>query len=165
MNSQTQPPDWVWDSRGELAVVRERLSDQAPEPSETDKLKIKVEKLEVWKKQALLVENEWDPQALAKMLGGQLGQSCRKIIQKEVPRLIGHVADLERQLAEAREQNAAMREAIRGAHVALENALPSWRDSVTEASGKACCELTNKDVLRMNAALAKLRPSLTDEPS
>jgi hypothetical protein len=150
MNTQEIPPDWG--SRGEPAVVRESLPGQILEPSETDKLKLKVAELENWKRQAVLVEKEWDPQALAKMLGGQLGQSCRKIIQKEVPCLIGRVEDLERERDAAREKIEEMRIAINDAAFNLrliENDDDAWSASKFDAK----------------EALAKLRPFLTDEPS
>ena len=41
-----------------------------------------------WKQSMLAVESEWDEQKLASMLGGSLGQSCRKIIQEAVPKLV-----------------------------------------------------------------------------
>lgn len=44
--------------------------------------------LQDWKDQQMQVESEWDPQALAKALGGTIGQSCRKVIQEGAYRLI-----------------------------------------------------------------------------
>lgn len=61
----------------------------------------RVAELEDWKAQAMRVESEWDEQKLAKMLGANLGESCRKIIQKRVPELFARIAELEQQLATA----------------------------------------------------------------
>lgn len=52
--------------------------------------------LKAWKESALSLNAEMDEQALAKMLGGELGRSCRKIIAEKVPMLV--------------EENAALRE-------------------------------------------------------
>ena len=41
-----------------------------------------------WKAQQMAVESQWDCQAIAKMLGAQLGESCRVVIAREVPKLI-----------------------------------------------------------------------------
>jgi hypothetical protein len=52
--------------------------------------------LKAWKESALSLNAEMDEQSLAKMLGGELGRSCRKIIAERVPMLV--------------EENAALRE-------------------------------------------------------
>lgn len=44
--------------------------------------------VEEWKRSMLQVEAEWDPQAIASMLGGKLGESCHEVIMREVPYLI-----------------------------------------------------------------------------
>jgi hypothetical protein len=41
-----------------------------------------------WKASAMAVEREWDPQAIAKMLGARLGQSCRAVVAERVPQLM-----------------------------------------------------------------------------
>lgn len=46
------------------------------------------DQLLAWKDSVLELEREWDQQALAKMLGGTLGHSCRRIISEKVPLLI-----------------------------------------------------------------------------
>ena len=55
--------------------------------------------LKAWKESALSLNAEMDEQYLAKMLGGELGKSCRKIIAEKVPMLV--------------EENAALKEALR----------------------------------------------------
>jgi len=45
-------------------------------------------RLQEWKDSAMALEREWDQQHIAKLLGGRLGQSCRKIINERVPVLI-----------------------------------------------------------------------------
>jgi hypothetical protein len=41
------------------------------------------------------VEREWDPNTLAGLLGGTPGESQRAVIQREVPRLLARVNELE----------------------------------------------------------------------
>ena len=55
--------------------------------------------LREWKESMLSIEKEWDEQTLAKMLGGKLGASCRKVIAEGVPRLIAERDELLRKLA------------------------------------------------------------------
>jgi hypothetical protein len=43
----------------------------------------------------MAVEREWNPNSLSKMLGGQLGESQRKVIQREVPKLLIRIKLLE----------------------------------------------------------------------
>lgn len=54
----------------------------------------KIRELEAWKDSAKTVERDWDPNALAAMLGGPLGEAQRKTIQREVPKLIGRVKQM-----------------------------------------------------------------------
>lgn len=63
--------------------------------------------LKAWKESALILNAELDEQALAKMLGGKLGRSCRKIIAEEVPKLV--------------EENATLREDSRMLEWLLDN--------------------------------------------
>lgn len=51
-------------------------------------LRHRISSLQSWKFQALLVESEWDPQKIATMLGARPGESCRKVIMREVPKMI-----------------------------------------------------------------------------
>lgn len=62
------------------------------------KLEIKYNELLAWKAEALIVESEWDEQALAKLLGAPLGVSCRKFIAREVPKLLEENTRLRQQL-------------------------------------------------------------------
>lgn len=48
--------------------------------------------LRAWKESALAVEREWDAQAIAKLLGAKLGQSCRAVIADKVPKLAADLA-------------------------------------------------------------------------
>ena len=47
-----------------------------------------VRRLRKWKEEALAVESEWNAQAIARMLGAQLGDSCRVVIAKRVPEIL-----------------------------------------------------------------------------
>jgi len=58
-------------------------------------LKVQIERLDKWKQSALEIEREWDANAIATMLGGRLGESHRKVIQREVPRLLDRIKRLE----------------------------------------------------------------------
>jgi len=51
--------------------------------------------LEQWKSSALAVEREWNPNELATMLGGKLGESQRVVIMREVPKLLERIKQLE----------------------------------------------------------------------
>lgn len=54
-----------------------------------------VERLQAWKDAAVEVESKWDAQAIARLLGGALGESTRTVIAREVPRLVERVKRLE----------------------------------------------------------------------
>ena len=58
-------------------------------------LKERIKRLEDWKQSALAVEREWDANTVATMLGAKLGESQRKVIQREVPLLIERIKRLE----------------------------------------------------------------------
>lgn len=60
-----------------------------------DELKARVSELQHWKAEQLAVEKEWDPNTLATLLGGQPGQSQRKVISEQVPKLLARIAELE----------------------------------------------------------------------
>ena len=72
-----------------------------------DELEKENAELKAWKESALSLNAEMDEQALAKMLGGKLGRSCRKIIAEEVPKLV--------------EENATLREDSRMLEWLLDN--------------------------------------------
>ncbi len=55
---------------------------------ERDALKHERDALLRWKAKAEQVEQDWDAQAIATMLGARLGQSCRKVIMAEVPKMV-----------------------------------------------------------------------------
>ena len=55
----------------------------------------RIKRLEEWKQSALEVEREWDANSIATMLGGKLGESQRKVIQREVPLLLERIKRLE----------------------------------------------------------------------
>ena len=55
----------------------------------------RIKRLEDWKQSQLEVEREWNANAIATMLGGKLGESQRKVIQREVPLLLDRIKRLE----------------------------------------------------------------------
>jgi hypothetical protein len=55
----------------------------------------RIKRLDEWKESALEVEREWDANAVATMLGAKLGESQRKVIQREVPLLLERIKRLE----------------------------------------------------------------------
>ncbi len=58
-------------------------------------LKERIKRLEDWKQSALAVEREWDANTVATMLGAKLGESQRKVVQREVPLLFERIKRLE----------------------------------------------------------------------
>ena len=62
---------------------------------ERDDLNVRIKRLDEWKESALEVEREWDANAVATMLGAKLGESQRKVIQREVPLLLDRIKRLE----------------------------------------------------------------------
>jgi hypothetical protein len=58
-------------------------------------LRDRIKRLEDWKDSAMAVEREWDANAISTMLGGQLGESQRVVIMREVPRLLERIKRLE----------------------------------------------------------------------
>jgi hypothetical protein len=55
----------------------------------------RIKRLEEWKDSAMAVEREWDANAISTMLGGQLGESQRVVIMREVPRILERIKRLE----------------------------------------------------------------------
>ena len=79
--------------------LEQRLKDAMGEVDEYRRaivnLEAKIQQLEDWKESALAVEREWNANAIATMLGGQPGESQRKVIQREVPKLLARIKRLE----------------------------------------------------------------------
>jgi hypothetical protein len=77
--------------------------DHLDKPSnETDEAfcqRQELEYLRQWKADALKVEREWDPSHIASLLGGQVGESQRMVIMREVPKLIDDINRYKRGLA------------------------------------------------------------------
>ena len=63
--------------------------------TQRDQLAERVRELEAWKESAMAVEREWDPNHLATMLGGKIGEPQRAVIQWKVPVLVQRVKRLE----------------------------------------------------------------------
>jgi Lon protease-like protein len=73
------------------AIIRQQqLLDEA-----NLRLQDRIKRLEDWKDSAMAVEREWDANAISTMLGGQLGESQRVVIMREVPRLLERIKRLE----------------------------------------------------------------------
>jgi hypothetical protein len=74
------------------AIIRQQqLLDEA-----NLRLQDRIKRLEEWKESALEVEREWDANAIATLLGAKLGESQRKVIQREVPLLLKRIKRLEK---------------------------------------------------------------------
>ena len=106
-----------------------------------DELEKENAELKAWKESALSLNAEMDEQALAKMLGGKLGRSCRKIIAEEVPKLI--------------EENATLRQDSRmlewllnncGSFITVDHTTGEPDIYVIEASREAVCEELEKEM-------------------
>ena len=54
------------------------------------------------------VEREWDANAVATMLGAKLGESQRKVIQREVPLLLERIKRLEDELMDTKNKYAVL---------------------------------------------------------
>lgn len=82
--------------REELAEVKKAFSPTFVRELHAECLNLKRENdtLKAWKESALSLNAEMDEQYLAKMLGGELGRSCRKIIAEKVPMLVEENASL-----------------------------------------------------------------------
>lgn len=87
-----------------LMVFAEELRRQ------NDALQARVKELEAWKAQALAVEAEWDPQAVARALDIPLGASIRACILPGIQGLQAHMKELGKALtaSEAWRQDAAL---------------------------------------------------------
>lgn len=77
------------------AVVAEAAERMQALVELTARQAVQIERLEEWKQSALEVEREWHANAIATMLGGKPGESQRKVIQREVPKLLGRIKRLE----------------------------------------------------------------------
>ena len=62
---------------------------------EVRKMEDRIKQLEDWKRSALEIERNWDANAIATMLGGELGECQRKVVQREVPLLLERIKRLE----------------------------------------------------------------------
>lgn len=65
---------------------------------ENDQLRGQVEELQAWKDSAMVVEREWDAQAVAKMLGATPGRSARAEIARLVPELLKELKETKEDL-------------------------------------------------------------------
>ena len=91
--SRSPRTDEVWerlatDTTGELEPDVEFSTLARQLEHELYESKEHIKRLEDWKQSALSVEREWDANSIATMLGGKLGESHRKVIQREVPKLL-----------------------------------------------------------------------------
>ena len=91
--SKSPRTDEVWeriatDTTGELEPDVEFSTLARQLEHELYESKEHIKRLEDWKQSALSVEREWDANLITTMLGGKLGESHRKVIQREVPKLL-----------------------------------------------------------------------------
>jgi DNA repair exonuclease SbcCD ATPase subunit len=76
--------------------LNELRSDESRLLNSNGELERRIKRLEEWKESALEVEREWDANAIATLLGAKLGESQRKVIQREVPLLLERIKRLEK---------------------------------------------------------------------
>ena len=98
--SKSPRTDAVWerlatDTTGELEPDVEFSTLARQLEHELYESKEHIKRLEDWKQSALSVEREWDANLITTMLGGKLGEPHRKVIQREVPKLLVHIKRLE----------------------------------------------------------------------
>jgi hypothetical protein len=79
----------------ELHAANSIIRQQQLLDEENLRLQDRIKRLEDWKDSAMAVEREWDANAISTMLGGQLGESQRVVIMREVPRLLERIKRLE----------------------------------------------------------------------
>jgi hypothetical protein len=79
----------------ELNAANSIIRQQQLLDEENLRLQDRIKRLEEWKDSAMAVEREWDANAISTMLGGQLGESQRVVIMREVPRLLERIKRLE----------------------------------------------------------------------
>lgn len=77
------------------AVVAEAAERMQALAELTARQAVQIKRLEEWKQSALEVEREWNANAIATMLGGNPGESQRGVIQREVPKLLARVGELQ----------------------------------------------------------------------
>ena len=89
---QWSDPQWSRSGQTEVCRIREimLLGRQLNVANK------RIKRLEEWKESALEVEREWDANAIATLLGAKLGESQRKVIQREVPLLLERIKRLEK---------------------------------------------------------------------
>jgi len=83
----------------ELNSANQIIHQQQLLDEENLRLQERIKRLDEWKESALEVEREWDANAVATMLGAKLGESQRKVIQREVPLLLERIKRLEEALS------------------------------------------------------------------
>jgi hypothetical protein len=83
-----------------IAVVNEAFAENKAYMLEKElkQAQDRIKRLDEWKQSALEVEREWDANAVATLLGAKLGESQRKVIQREVPLLLDRIKRLEETL-------------------------------------------------------------------
>jgi hypothetical protein len=78
------------------SVEIERLTAKVAQLYEgAEEAKQRIKRLEDWKESALEIEREWNANAVATLLGAKLGEPHRKVIQREVPKLLARIKRLE----------------------------------------------------------------------
>ena len=90
-----------WFTCGTMVTSAINRNDQTRgcEMAERQRLTRERDELQAWKDSAMAVEREWDPNTLATMLGGRLGEAQRVVIQREVPKLLERVKRFEDQVS------------------------------------------------------------------
>jgi hypothetical protein len=81
----------VQDLHQVLVTIGNRMDRLRSELAEVTKER---DRLAEWKRSMMQVESEWDEQKLAKLLGGKIGQSTRKTINEEVPKVLAERENL-----------------------------------------------------------------------
>lgn len=93
-----QASDFSRQLERELNVANAIIRQQQLLDEENLRLQERIKRLEEWKESAMAVEREWNPNSLSKMLGGQLGESQRVVIMREVPKLKERINQLKEAL-------------------------------------------------------------------
>jgi hypothetical protein len=125
----------------ELNAANSIIRQQQLLDEENLRLQERIKRLEEWKESALEVEREWDANAIATLLGAKLGESQRKVIQREVPLLLERIKRLEKSSQQLKSLNNKICEI--NLKVSQERHDSNVRIKRLEEAGDALCENSN----------------------
>jgi hypothetical protein len=97
---------WAYDY---IMQCEKRIAAQSARLAEVERER---DDLAGWKQSAMAVEDQWDAQAIATLLGARPGQSCRKVINEAVPRLMARALAAEQKLKEVEDMLTSLKHTV-----------------------------------------------------